>query len=242
MLLWVMIGIFLAMSIAFLMGKGASLIAGYNTASRKEKDRYNEKRLCQVMGIGTLMITLSLVGMAVFQEKATAISSVIMLLSVVFILVASNSKMCMNKEDNQGKRPWYKKTSTYTMIFGIGISLIVGVMLFSGSIKIELYESYLKASASSWATQSMEVEYEDITSIDYVSDIDIGSRTWGVGSAAIQAGNFKNEIYGKYKLYSYTNCDEYIVLDTKNGYIVVNDHDEQSTQKLYQNIMLKIKK
>ncbi len=34
----------------FSQGKGAFLIAGYNTASKAEKARYDEKTLCRFMG------------------------------------------------------------------------------------------------------------------------------------------------------------------------------------------------
>ena len=37
-------------------GKGADLIAGYNTASPKEKATYNEKALCRAVGVLVLVI------------------------------------------------------------------------------------------------------------------------------------------------------------------------------------------
>ncbi len=41
---WSVVVIMAAMSIILLMGKGAFLIAGFNTSSKKEKARYNEKK------------------------------------------------------------------------------------------------------------------------------------------------------------------------------------------------------
>jgi hypothetical protein len=41
-----------AMAVLLLTGKGSFLIAGYNTANKEKKKRYNEKRLCRVMGSG----------------------------------------------------------------------------------------------------------------------------------------------------------------------------------------------
>ncbi len=49
---------FLLLGLMFLKGKGAFLIAGYNTATREEKARYDEKALCRFMG--KLMIALAL--------------------------------------------------------------------------------------------------------------------------------------------------------------------------------------
>lgn len=34
-----------------IFGKGSWLIAGYNTASKKEKEKYDEKKLCRAVGI-----------------------------------------------------------------------------------------------------------------------------------------------------------------------------------------------
>lgn len=45
-----MIVLFLVLGLIFAQGKGAFLIAGYNTASKAEKARYDEKALCRFMG------------------------------------------------------------------------------------------------------------------------------------------------------------------------------------------------
>lgn len=45
----------LGLAIPLWKGKGAWLIAGYNTASKTEKAKYDEKKLCRVMAI-VLMI------------------------------------------------------------------------------------------------------------------------------------------------------------------------------------------
>lgn len=45
-----MILLFLLLGLVFSRGKGAFLIAGYNTASKAEKAKYDEKALCRCMG------------------------------------------------------------------------------------------------------------------------------------------------------------------------------------------------
>lgn len=42
--------LFIVLGIVFIQGKGAFLIAGYNTSSKAEKEKYNEKALCRFMG------------------------------------------------------------------------------------------------------------------------------------------------------------------------------------------------
>ena len=44
------VGVFLLLGVIFSRGKGAFLIAGYNTAPREEKARYDEQALCRFMG------------------------------------------------------------------------------------------------------------------------------------------------------------------------------------------------
>lgn len=43
------IALFLVLGLAFKRGKGAFLIAGYNTASATEKEKIDEKKLCRYM-------------------------------------------------------------------------------------------------------------------------------------------------------------------------------------------------
>lgn len=56
----VFIGAFLVIISLFLFaGKGSFLLAGYNTASKKEKEKYDEKALCKFMGKILLPIGLA---------------------------------------------------------------------------------------------------------------------------------------------------------------------------------------
>ena len=44
------IAVFVGLGVAFSLGKGAFLIAGYNTAPKEEKAKYDEGTLCRFMG------------------------------------------------------------------------------------------------------------------------------------------------------------------------------------------------
>ena len=44
------IAVFLLLGLVFSRGKGAFLIAGYNTYSKEKKAKYDEKALCRFMG------------------------------------------------------------------------------------------------------------------------------------------------------------------------------------------------
>jgi len=59
-LAWAVVALLAVLSIILLMGKGSFLIAGYNTASKEMKQRYNAKKLCRVVGGGLVILTIIL--------------------------------------------------------------------------------------------------------------------------------------------------------------------------------------
>ena len=87
--------IFAVLSIVLISGHGSWLISGYNTASKEEKTKYNEKKLCRTMGIGMSIIAILLLTMGLFENILPAffvyIASGIILVDVVVIIILSNT-------------------------------------------------------------------------------------------------------------------------------------------------------
>lgn len=73
------------MGIIILIGKGDNLIAGYNTASKKEKAQYNIKRLRGLIG-GMLIVVAPMMFM-LGQETMTAVGSFVALTFILCIVV-----------------------------------------------------------------------------------------------------------------------------------------------------------
>ena len=71
--------LFAIISVILISGHGANLIAGYNTASREEKNRYDTKKLCRVVGIGLVFITLMIFIMAIWETVLPAYFSTVFL-------------------------------------------------------------------------------------------------------------------------------------------------------------------
>ena len=72
--MWILAAIIVLLvllGVVFSMGRGAFLIAGYNTASKAEKAKYDEKALCRFMG--KLMFALAgcqcAMGLGLFWTK-----------------------------------------------------------------------------------------------------------------------------------------------------------------------------
>jgi hypothetical protein len=77
--------IFVIMGVVILLGKGDNLIAGYNTASQKERAQYNIKRLRGL--IGGLLIVLAPMLFLLHGETMAATGSFVALTIILCIIV-----------------------------------------------------------------------------------------------------------------------------------------------------------
>ena len=68
-ILWIIGAAFAIISVVFLSGHGANFIAGYNTASAEEKNQFDTKKLCRVVGIGMALITLLIFVKAIWNSS-----------------------------------------------------------------------------------------------------------------------------------------------------------------------------
>ena len=71
-IIWVVFVIFLVISIMLLSGHGSWFISGYNTAPKKEKAKYDEKKLCRTTGFGMAVITFLILVMGLFEDVLPA--------------------------------------------------------------------------------------------------------------------------------------------------------------------------
>ena len=74
------------MGIIVLIGKGDNLIAGYNTASKEEREKYNIKRLRGLIG-GLLVVMAPMIVLMLKEETFTATWSFVGLTFILCIIV-----------------------------------------------------------------------------------------------------------------------------------------------------------
>ena len=65
--LWLVFGLIAACSIVLLTGHGANLIAGFNTAGKEEKEQYDRKKMCRIVGAFLGVIALFILAMAIWN-------------------------------------------------------------------------------------------------------------------------------------------------------------------------------
>ena len=100
-MLWaISISVLLVLAIfglVFRAGKGAFLIAGYNTAPKEEKERMDEKKLCKAVGNLFLILAVCWIVPAVgmITEKVVILLIGVALIAVVCVIGA----VYMNNDD-----------------------------------------------------------------------------------------------------------------------------------------------
>ena len=87
--LWVLTGVFVALGVLILVGKGDWAISGYNTASAEERAQYNIRRLRLIMGLTCLIMAVVMALASVVDNPAPIfIGSFI---SIIPAIVLSNT-------------------------------------------------------------------------------------------------------------------------------------------------------
>lgn len=93
-----MVIVFVLLSILFFCGKGAFLIAGYNTASKAERETIDEKKLCRCMG--KLMLALAVCWLVIASSEVFGRMWLLWLGLGAFILVLIGGVIYMNTGDH----------------------------------------------------------------------------------------------------------------------------------------------
>ena len=93
-ILWSLTAILGICSLILLSGHGAALIAGYNTMTEDEKKAIDEKKLCFVAVIGTLIIALvlffiALLGPYIPNTTVIIAGSIFAIVAVVMVYIAN---------------------------------------------------------------------------------------------------------------------------------------------------------
>ena len=88
--------LFIVLGVVFSLGRGAFLIAGYNTSSKEEKAKYNEKALCKFMGKSNFVLAFSvfLWGLSnlVNQPILFGIGLILFIGTITFMVIYVNTK------------------------------------------------------------------------------------------------------------------------------------------------------
>ncbi|MDD6211845.1 MAG: DUF3784 domain-containing protein [Clostridiales bacterium] len=88
-IVWICFAVFVVLAIVLISGHGSGLIAGYNTASDEEKSRYDEKKLCRIVGICMAGIAVLILVMGLFEDILPAQSAIAAVVIVFAVCIAA---------------------------------------------------------------------------------------------------------------------------------------------------------
>lgn len=238
-MVWGIATICLILTIMLLSGKCSFLISGYNILNKAEKSKYDEKKLCLVVGSGIGVITALLFMLACFGTSQMWMMFAVPIVTITVpltIFILGNTVCKVKKvdttelvDDDESKRN--KRITKVALIFTAVILLIVAIFLSTGQIEITVAGNSMAIDGSYW--EDYKVHFDSVKTISYIENLEVGRRTNGMRNFKLLEGNFRNDEFGDYVLYAYLRCESYIVFDTFDGFVVINAETQEKTQSLY---------
>lgn len=220
-----LIGLFLVFGIVFFLGKGKCLIAGYNTASKEERARYNFRKLSYFMGIFCIGVAAMLV-ICLFTNYTWQIGVPGIFILIGFVLMSN--RWCLA----DGVKP--SKGSAVIMIIYLVFVCVISVFLYSGKTSFYMDEDGVILDAT--FAKQVAFYWEDIQKVELDTDFDIGYKAAGTNNARIEAGKYRNDVLGEYWLYADTNADAYIIFSTSRGTFVYGSKNTEQIQNYVEEI------
>ena len=103
-IVWAVVIVIAILSAALLSGHGSWLIAGYNTASEKEREKYDKKKLCRTVGAGLAVVDVIILIMELLENVLPAsfagIAAMLIFTDCLVMVILGNT-ICRKKKDRK---------------------------------------------------------------------------------------------------------------------------------------------
>ena len=258
MVVWIITGIvavpFLVMAMFLLRGRGAFLIAGYNTMSKEKKSAYDEKALCRSVGLLLIILTVLIMLFPVAAYLKTPwlfyiIMIVFLALTLGFVIYANTGNRFRKTLITEGQHASNEKVplskgKKIAVIIGIILSaqicISTGVMIYRGESDpaVIIYNSGIQIRS----LYGIEIEFINISGVSLLEqnmrDIGIGSRTNGYdGGGQALKGNFFSGELGPHLLFVYASSSPTILIERDRGTdVFISFRNSDKTKQVYHEI------
>ncbi|MBR7111621.1 MAG: SdpI family protein [Clostridia bacterium] len=119
----------------------------------------------------------------------------------------------------------------------VPILVFCGIVTLSGNFEVQLDDTSLSVVADFYG--DLDLNYADITAVEYVENDAPAYRTYGFGSPRLSMGVFESDTLGNHTRYTYEGCDAAVVLTVKSGKLVLNRKTPEETLALYRTLLEK---
>jgi hypothetical protein len=230
-------------------GKGAMLIAGYNTSSQAVRDSYDSTALAKFVGmVVTIAMVLMTAGLELLVLNVSMVLFWLLLIASIAILFGAVIYMNTGKRFlREGASPVHamsakdRKRSRKIAIASLAVTAIILIAVFafigSGKVSASLDPDGLQVSAP---FVNEKVPYEGITSVELRTSFDDGRRVGGFGGTEVSSGNFQNNELGRYVLARYNSVPNCIVVHHAGEVLVFNLVTADDTTSMYHELLTKL--
>ena len=250
---WIIIGAiavpFVIMAIFLLQGKGAFLIAGYNTMSEEKRATYDEKALCRSVGRLLLAITvLMFLFPLAFSLEVMWLLYIAVVLSLIlpigYVIYANTGNRyrkapdpgaSSNGEKHMPMSRGKKALLIIVIVLSAQLCIGIGIMFYQGERdpEVRLLSDRIQINAM-YGLDVMQSDIADITLIDSsMMEIGVGTRTNGYGGSALK-GNFSSAGLGPHLLFVAPGSSPTIRIERARGSdIYISFRDSAKTTATY---------
>ena len=251
----ILVVLFAIMSVILLTGRGGFLISGYNWLSEKEKQRYDEKKLCRATGVMLSFITISTAALFLCLAKNVFILPciigfpVLVLISVAFAMYYTNNK-CYKINYNSDvviglkdihASPEYIKQKRKKMLFlfcSLGFSVLVVAAVIFIIIRSARPTEYIIQNGTLQISTAFgeSITLSDIEKVQLKNNMPTNiSKDNGLDLGTILKGEFEADS-DKLHVYVDTTKPPFIYIYTKDGLTIANAQSKAETQALYKKL------
>ena len=175
----------------------------------------------------------------VFFPMRVAIVGMFVLLLVAMIIPMIASYVYYRKQLREGTLQEQVRVSkkgkaikASRIVAPVLILAVVCIILVTGNITTHYGEDRLEIKMTYYNDAS--IAYSEIEAVEYREDFAKGARSMGYGSPRLSMGAFRNEEFGNYTLYAYTQCDAAVVLTVDGKRVVINGRNAEETMAIYE--------
>ena len=166
-----------------------------------------------------------------------AVAVMLIFITVVVLIPVVYSYLYYKKQKANGDdlKPLPKSITKGSKISTVFLAvLLVGlsIFMFTGKLEYRLEEDYFHVKASYY--NDLSLFYDVIEILEYREGNVPGVRVGGFGSGRLLMGFFRNEEFGTYTRYTYTNPEACVVATTAREVYVFSGKDAEETLALYQ--------
>lgn len=185
---------------------------------------------------------------AFLPAMAMFITLAVILLVIVTVPIIYSYKFYKNQiasgeateEDYAYDDKKMQKTKTAAIIISVITIVIVCLLMFTGGLKYNFTDDYLEIKPT--MGKGIELEYSELKDavIEYREEKVPGSRVMGYGSAKLLYGQFRNDEFGMYTRYTYTDSASAIVIRDGDDVTVISGETTAATEELYEELVSRI--